>query len=269
MTWREMPTGPSICRAGDRHQSSGGQCPGWKRNSDHALGVRSHARHGHRSGGEYLCRQDPPVPRRQIRASTLTGQSARSVVMRIHGSCSCGFIAFEADADPEKVTICHCTDCQSSTGTAFRTNVPVTGDTFKMLSGTPTIYVKTTAASGNPRAQAFCPRCGSPIYSTTPGDGPSRSTWCASAFYASGISSHRECRTGHARRAPGLPASELSGQTKRARRAFSRSLLYPDVAASACSAYSSWAAIFRLISARHSSIGLKPGFARQIASVSR
>ena len=92
--------------------------------------------------------------------------------MWIHGSCSCGFIAFEADADPEKVTICHCTDCQSSTGTAFRTNVPVTGDTFKMLSGTPTIYVKTTADSGNPRAQAFCPRCGSPIYSTTPGDGP-------------------------------------------------------------------------------------------------
>ena len=77
-----------------------------------------------------------------------------------------------AEADPEKVTICHCTDCQSSTGSAFRTNVPVPGDTFKMLSGTPTIYIKTTAESGNPRAQAFCPRCGSPIYSTTPGDGP-------------------------------------------------------------------------------------------------
>jgi hypothetical protein len=31
--------------------------------------------------------------------------------------------------------------------------------------------VKTTADSGRPRVQAFCPRCGSPIYSTTPGEG--------------------------------------------------------------------------------------------------
>ena len=92
--------------------------------------------------------------------------------MKVHGSCSCGFITFEAEADPEKVSICHCTDCQTSTGTAFRTNVPIAGKDFKMLSGEPAIYVKTTAESGNPRAQAFCPKCGSPIYSTTPGDGP-------------------------------------------------------------------------------------------------
>ena len=31
--------------------------------------------------------------------------------------------------------------------------------------------LKTTAESGNPRVQAFCPRCGSPIYSTSPGEG--------------------------------------------------------------------------------------------------
>lgn len=90
--------------------------------------------------------------------------------MKVHGSCHCGFITFEADVDPEKVSICHCTDCQSSTGSAFRTNIRVPGENFKMLSGTPTIYIKTTADSGNPRAQAFCPNCGSPIYSRPPGD---------------------------------------------------------------------------------------------------
>jgi hypothetical protein len=92
--------------------------------------------------------------------------------MKIHGSCHCGYITFEGEADPEKVTVCHCTDCQSSTGSAFRTNVPIPGSDFKMKSGEPTIYIKTTAESGNPRAQAFCPKCGSPIYSTTPGPGP-------------------------------------------------------------------------------------------------
>jgi hypothetical protein len=39
------------------------------------------------------------------------------------------------------------------------------------MSGEPATYLKTTADSGNPRLQAFCPRCGSPIYSTTPGEG--------------------------------------------------------------------------------------------------
>jgi hypothetical protein len=41
-----------------------------------------------------------------------------------------------------------------------------------MVSGEPPRYVKTTAESGNPRVQAFCPKCGSPIYSTAPGDNP-------------------------------------------------------------------------------------------------
>jgi hypothetical protein len=39
------------------------------------------------------------------------------------------------------------------------------------MTGKPTDYVKTTSESGNPRVQAFCPKCGSPIYSTTPGQG--------------------------------------------------------------------------------------------------
>jgi len=90
--------------------------------------------------------------------------------MRIDGACACGAIKIEAEADPEKTQICHCTDCQTGTGSAFRVSIPVPGAAFKM-TGQPTIYLKTTAESGNPRVQAFCPKCGSPIYSTTPGDG--------------------------------------------------------------------------------------------------
>ena len=91
--------------------------------------------------------------------------------MRIDGKCHCGYITIEGEADPEKTTICHWLDCQTGTGSAFRVSVPVAGATFRM-TGQPTMYLKTTAESGHPRAQAFCPRCGSPIYSTTPGEGP-------------------------------------------------------------------------------------------------
>jgi hypothetical protein len=95
--------------------------------------------------------------------------------MKIDGACHCGFITIEAEVDPANTTICHCTDCQTGTGSAFRVSIPVRGATFRM-SGQPTAYLKTTAESGNPRVQALCPRCGSPIYSTSPGDGV-RSTY--------------------------------------------------------------------------------------------
>ncbi len=91
--------------------------------------------------------------------------------MKIEGGCHCGFIAYEGEADPEKTAICHCTDCQKLSGTAFRIVVPIGSDSFRITAGQPTIYVK-TGESGNQRQQAFCPRCGSSIFSTSPDDGP-------------------------------------------------------------------------------------------------
>jgi len=85
--------------------------------------------------------------------------------MKIDGSCHCGFITFEADVDPDKTTVCHCADCQTLSGAPYRASVFAAPDKFRLLSGEPTIYVK-TAESGNKRVQAFCPKCGSPIYAT-------------------------------------------------------------------------------------------------------
>ncbi|MDP7546047.1 MAG: GFA family protein [Alphaproteobacteria bacterium] len=91
--------------------------------------------------------------------------------MKIDGGCHCGNITYEAVIDPEGVVVCHCTDCQALSGSAFRTVVFSLEDAFKLLSGEPKIYIK-TAASGATRVQAFCPECGSQIYATSPGDGP-------------------------------------------------------------------------------------------------
>jgi hypothetical protein len=83
--------------------------------------------------------------------------------MKIDGHCHCGRIAFEAEADPDAVTICHCTDCQHLTGSAFRANVRVAAENFVLRGGSPRSYVK-TAESGNQRRHAFCGDCGTPIY---------------------------------------------------------------------------------------------------------
>ena len=90
-------------------------------------------------------------------------------MMKIDGACHCGNITYVAEIDPDKVGICHCTDCQTLSGTAFRVNVPVAKDAFTLLTGQPKIYVK-TAESGAKRAQAFCPDCGTPIYAAAASD---------------------------------------------------------------------------------------------------
>ena len=43
--------------------------------------------------------------------------------MKVDGGCHCVYIKYEAEIDPEKVSICHCTDCQTGSGSAYRTNV--------------------------------------------------------------------------------------------------------------------------------------------------
>ena len=87
--------------------------------------------------------------------------------MHINGACHCGKITYEAEVDPEAVSICHCTDCQTLSGTAFRTTVRAKREDFKLLTGEPKVYIK-TAESGNKRAQAFCADCGTPLWATTP-----------------------------------------------------------------------------------------------------
>jgi hypothetical protein len=118
--------------------------------------------------------------------------------MKLEGNCHCGEITFEADIDPEAVRICHCTDCQTLTGSAYRVTAQTSVDGFHLRSGTLKTYVK-TAESGTTRAHAFCPNCGTPIYSTDLHEPraygvrvgtlkrrrelrPSRQIWCQSAL---------------------------------------------------------------------------------------
>ena len=40
--------------------------------------------------------------------------------MKIDGGCHCGYITYTAEIDPETSGLCHCTDCQTLSGSAFR-----------------------------------------------------------------------------------------------------------------------------------------------------
>ena len=86
--------------------------------------------------------------------------------MQVDGQCHCGAIALTAEIEADRVRVCHCTDCQQLSGTAFRVVAPCAERDFQLLRGTPRIYVK-VADSGNRRQQAFCGDCGSPLYATS------------------------------------------------------------------------------------------------------
>jgi hypothetical protein len=49
-----------------------------------------------------------------------TGEAA----MKVNGSCHCAQITYEAEVDPQHVSLCNCTDCQVLTGSACRVSVP-------------------------------------------------------------------------------------------------------------------------------------------------
>src|SRR5262245_61972012 len=105
------------------------------------------------------------------KATSAVKTSVEEGAMKIDGCCHCGYITYEAEIDPEKVMICHCTDCQTLSGSVFRTVALTREGTFKLLSGELKIYVK-PGENGTKRPQSFCPECGTPIYSATVGKGP-------------------------------------------------------------------------------------------------
>lgn len=92
--------------------------------------------------------------------------------MKVNGACHCGEIAFEAEVDPARVSICHCNDCQVLTGGAYRVSVPADAEHFNLLRGTPKVYLKATADSGNKRRLAFCSTCGTPLLAYADTDKP-------------------------------------------------------------------------------------------------
>jgi hypothetical protein len=94
--------------------------------------------------------------------------------MPVDGQCHCGHVTFEAEIDPQAVSICHCTDCQSLTGSPFRVTVICPGEQVRIQSGSPKIYAK-TGDNGRRRLQHFCADCGSPLF--TSGEGAQTGNW--------------------------------------------------------------------------------------------
>ena len=81
--------------------------------------------------------------------------------MNLRGRCLCGTVSYEFDGDPICVFLCHCHDCQQSSGSLvhFGLMVPESGFTRRgELRG-----YESKGDLGRRVTREFCPNCGSGI----------------------------------------------------------------------------------------------------------
>lgn len=82
---------------------------------------------------------------------------------QITGRCLCGNVTYHADAEPFLQGVCHCTDCQRQTGTAFSVVVGVPRAALTVEGDSQASFTTTGEDHGTPTERHFCSACGSPI----------------------------------------------------------------------------------------------------------
>lgn len=71
------------------------------------------------------------------------------------GSCRCGSVQFSVKGEPDRIGICHCTDCRQESGSAF-TYFGVWPASSFQCSGLTAMY----------EGRQFCLECGSRLFAT-------------------------------------------------------------------------------------------------------
>ena len=84
----------------------------------------------------------------------------------VEGGCQCGSVRYRVSGEPIGVVVCHCTECQRQSGSAFGMSMAVRSAAFRLIAGELDSFA-VIADSGRAKTGAFCPRCGTRIYHQT------------------------------------------------------------------------------------------------------
>ena len=79
------------------------------------------------------------------------------------GGCECGAIRYQFTGEPIVVYACHCTICQTQSGSAFGKAVRIHAVDFKVTAGELKSFSR-QADSGQVFTNSFCPECGTRIH---------------------------------------------------------------------------------------------------------
>ncbi len=79
------------------------------------------------------------------------------------GGCECGAVRYVISGDPVVIYACHCTICQTQSGSAFGLAMRVHLEDFTISDGKLKSFQR-TAESGQVFTNSFCPECGTRIH---------------------------------------------------------------------------------------------------------
>jgi hypothetical protein len=83
------------------------------------------------------------------------------------GGCSCGKVRYECNEKPIVQLICHCRDCQQSSGSAYAAVLFVPSDRLRFTKAEPK-YHEVKTATDRRLQRGFCGECGSPVLGRWP-----------------------------------------------------------------------------------------------------
>src|SRR5687767_1754502 len=88
----------------------------------------------------------------------------------LEGGCACGQVRYRLTSSPMFVHCCHCTACQTETGSAFVINALIEPDRVALLAGAPEA-VLTPSESGKGQVIHRCTACKIALWSNYGGAG--------------------------------------------------------------------------------------------------
>src|SRR3954447_14988088 len=80
---------------------------------------------------------------------------------KLHGTCLCGGVRFEVDAEPEILRFCHCTSCKRLSGGAGTVNLGVPPSAIRIVEGEELLQSFTPEGGS---AKTFCRNCGTNVF---------------------------------------------------------------------------------------------------------
>lgn len=88
------------------------------------------------------------------------------VPLPITGRCLCGAVTYSVVAQPLWQGVCHCSNCQRQTATAFSAIVGVPTEALTVEGGPLSSFRTPSEGYQSTTERRFCSACGSPIFST-------------------------------------------------------------------------------------------------------
>jgi hypothetical protein len=81
--------------------------------------------------------------------------------MALEGGCQCGAVRYRVEGEPVHGALCHCRDCQQSSGAPVVAWTAFPAERFELIAGAATVFNSSGSAMRH-----FCPICGTGVYYT-------------------------------------------------------------------------------------------------------